>query len=65
MLSAALSGRLRQVRSRLSDQFWLRRERGAGSGYWYAVGNTGQFIDLAMQIWQRWLKGLRFADSLS
>ena len=44
---------------------WTRRVRGVGSGYSRAVGSAGQLIELAMRIGQRWLKGLRFADSLS
>ena len=49
----------------LSPERWTSRVRGVGSGYWRAIGSAEQLIELAMRIGQRWLKGLRFAETLS
>ena len=43
---------------------WATRVRAVGSGYWRAVGSAEQLIDLATQIGQRWLKGVRLAERL-
>ena len=43
---------------------WTTRVRAIGSGYWRVVGSAEDLIELAKQIGQRWLKGLRLAERL-
>ena len=43
---------------------WATRVRAVGSEYWRAIGSAEQLIALALQIGQRWLKGVRLAERL-
>mgnify|MGYP002780007220 CR=1 FL=1 len=43
---------------------WTTRVQAIGSGYWRVVGSAEQLVELALQIGQRWLKGLRLAERL-
>ena len=47
-----------------SHDRWTTRVRAIGSGYWRVVGSAEDLIELAKQIGQRWLKGLRLAKRL-
>ena len=44
---------------------WPIRVKAIGSGYWRAVGEVDDLIELARQLRQRWLKGIGLATALS
>ena len=44
---------------------WTTRVRSIGSGYWRAVGEVQDLIDIAQRLGQRWLKGIGVAAKLA
>ena len=44
---------------------WLTRVKSIGSGYWWAVGEVQDLLEIAQRLGQRWLKGVGIAAKLA